>query len=106
MTNVLSIDTSDNKKIFVKLSQDGKTDMLLGQALADKSEECLPLIDRMLQKHKLTVDSLNKIYVNNNIGSFTGVRVGVAIANALGFLLKIPINDKKIGDLEIPIYNK
>jgi hypothetical protein len=32
--------------------------------------------------------------------------VGVAIANALGFLLKIPVNNKKVGELEEPVYNE
>ncbi|EKD65038.1 MAG: hypothetical protein ACD_50C00208G0010, partial [uncultured bacterium] len=31
------------------------------------------------------------IEVNTHPGSFTGIRVGMAIANALGFALKIPI---------------
>ncbi len=48
---------------------------------------------------------LKEIRVNTGPGSFTGLRVGASIANALGFLLKISVNSKKIGEGVFPIYN-
>ncbi|MFH1536127.1 MAG: hypothetical protein ABIC96_03620 [Patescibacteria group bacterium] len=36
------------------------------------------------------------IEVETGPGSFTGLRVGVSVANALGFALNIPVNGKKM----------
>ena len=60
----------------------------------------------MLQKNNLEINQITEIKINKGPGSFTGLRVGVAIANSLGFLLKIPVNGKKVGELEEPVYNE
>jgi len=39
---------------------------------------------------------IKEIKVNVGPGSFTGTRVGVAVANALGFALSIKVNGKKM----------
>ena len=41
-------------------------------------------------------DVLEGIEVETGPGSFTGLRVGVSVANALGYSLGIPVNGKKI----------
>jgi tRNA threonylcarbamoyladenosine biosynthesis protein TsaB len=43
----------------------------------------------------LKFKDLAKIQVKTGPGSFTGLRVGVSTANALGFSLGIPVNGKK-----------
>lgn len=60
------------------------------------SQVLLPLIEKILQKHKLVFADLEAIEVEKGSGSFTGLRVGVAVANALGFALGIPVNGKKL----------
>jgi tRNA threonylcarbamoyladenosine biosynthesis protein TsaB len=106
MGKTLLIDTADNKKIKIGLKIDGKSFYLDSNPTALKSQVILILIDKLLKKHKLQITDLNKIEVNLGPGSFTGIRVGVSVANALGFSLKIPINGKKVGDLAEPLYNK
>ena len=104
MKRVLFIDTSDNKLIKVGLTIDGKED-LTEQAIDNRrAQVVLPLVEALMKKHKLALKDLSEIKVNVGPGSFTGLRVGVAIANTLGFLLKIPINGKKAGDLVEPVY--
>ena len=39
---------------------------------------------------------LKEVEVEIGPGSFTGLRVGVSVANALGYSLNIPVNGKKI----------
>jgi len=106
MSNILYIDTSDNKKITIGLGIDGKKTSQSEDTSLLRSEAALPLIDRICKHCNINIIDLDKINVNVGPGSFTGLRVGIAIANALSFLLKIPINGKKIGELEEPVYNK
>lgn len=57
---------------------------------------------------------ITAIEVNTGPGSFTGTRVGVAVANALGFALDIPVNGSprspreagKKGKIVLPKYTK
>ena len=106
MGKILLIDTSDNKKIKIGLKIDKKTFYLNSSPTALKSQVVLILIDKLLNKHGLGIEDLTQIEVSLGPGSFTGVRVGVSVANALGVSLKIPVNGKKVGDLAEPVYNK
>ena len=103
MVNVF-IDTSNNRKIKVGLTIDGKEDLVEQEIDYRKAQVVLPILETLLQKHKLTLQDLTKIEVNTGPGSFTGLRVGVTIANTLGMLLQIPVNDKKIGEYVTPTY--
>lgn len=87
----LYIDTSDNKKTIVGLDSD-RIEKPTGE---DKSQQVLLLIDQILKEHKKTLAEITEIQVETGPGSFTGLRVGVAVANALGWALKIPVNGKK-----------
>ncbi|HUV42585.1 MAG TPA: tRNA (adenosine(37)-N6)-threonylcarbamoyltransferase complex dimerization subunit type 1 TsaB [Patescibacteria group bacterium] len=70
-----------------------------------KSQKLLALIDQTLKKNKKSLKDLTKIEVNLGPGSFTGLRVGVAVANTLSWALKIPLNDKRKGELVEPQYD-
>lgn len=106
MIKIISIDTSDNKKINIGIEIGGVKKTLSSESVILKSEAALPLIDRLLKENNLKIEEIDEIKVNEGPGSYTGVRVGAAIANTLGFVLKIPINGKKIGELVTPVYNK
>ena len=89
---VLIIDSSDNKRISVGLEIDGKEYIETKKIDSNKPQIILPLIDKALNKRKLTLKDLSAIKVNARIGgSFTGIRVGMSIANALSFVLNIPV---------------
>jgi tRNA threonylcarbamoyladenosine biosynthesis protein TsaB len=106
MGKILQIDTSDSQKILVGLEVDGKKEQLIKNSTFLRSEAALPTIDKLLHRNLIKIEDIEKIEVNKGLGSFTGLRVGIAIANALSFLLKIPINNKKVGELEEPVYNE
>lgn len=97
-TMKLFIDTSDNKKTVVGLGKD----RLEKPTGPDKSQQVLSLINQILKKHKKTLKDVTKIEVNLGPGSFTGLRVGVSVANSLGWALKIPVNGKRV-DREGPV---
>lgn len=102
---ILKIDTTNSDKTVVELEFDnGKRDKLVLQRKVG-SQVLLPMIAEILKKNKLTISNLSAIEVNPGPGSFTGTRVGVALANSLGFALDVPINGKK-GKIVIPKYTK
>lgn len=104
MRNGLFIDTSNNKEVKVGLEINGEK-FLTEQAIDHRrAQAVLPLVEKLLVEHKLTLKDITAIEVNPGPGSFTGVRVGVAIANALGFLLNIPVNNKPAGESVEPVY--
>lgn len=100
----LLLDTSDNKKITVGLKIDEKKFIQTRRIDSNKTQIILPMIDKVLKRHSLKPKDLSEIKINVGPGSFTGLRVGLAIANALSFVLKIPINGNKVGDIILPIY--
>jgi len=104
MKTILLIDTSDNKHIKVGLRIDEKEDLLEQPLDHRRAQVVLPFVEQLLQKHKLTLKDLTGIEVNAGPGSFTGLRVGVTIANTLAYLLKIPVNGKEIGEMVEPSY--
>jgi len=99
--NKLIIDTADNKKTTIKLIFGENSDILEREA-KPKSQTALVMIDEILKMNGLTPQDLNSIEVNCGPGSFTGTRVGVAIANTFGFGLNIKVNGKPLVE---PKYN-
>jgi L-threonylcarbamoyladenylate synthase len=101
---VLIIDTFSNEYILVGLEIAGKKFLKKQKINFRKAQAVLPLIEELLKENKLALKDITEITVNTGPGSFTGLRVGVSIANAISHFLKIPVNNKKIGDFAEPIY--
>lgn len=104
---ILHIDTKDRNVIRVSLKKEGKVVKSLSEENQLGSQVLLPLIEKLLQTYTPGVQSqthsrsadwkiLKGIEVETGPGSFTGLRVGVSVANALGYALGIPVNGKKI----------
>lgn len=93
---ILHINTKDQKVIRVGLRVKGKAVSEMLQENEYGSQVLLPLIEKLLKSQKLEFKDLKGIEVETGPGSFTGLRVGVSVANALGFSLGIPVNGKKI----------
>jgi len=100
------IDTTSNEIIKVGLEIDGKMDLREESHEKKKAQIVLALIEELLVKHTITLQDITEIEVNPGPGSFTGIRVGIAIANTLGTVLQIPINGKKVGELIEAIYSE
>ena len=54
---------------------------------------------KVLKEAVCDINTVDKIFVVNGPGSFTGIRVGVTIAKTIGFCLNIPII--KLSELEL-----
>lgn len=77
----LQIDTTIAKVAKVRLLKDGQ--------LLTESETSQPLVSltQALKKANLNLGEIDKFLSNPGPGSFTGVRVGAAVANTLNWVL-------------------
>lgn len=55
---------------------------------SDMSSKMIPIIDRAFRKINLNLKDIDKIFIINGPGSFTGIRVGVTIAKTIAWALK------------------
>lgn len=86
------IDTTQTTEVIIGLFIDGKMHLEKKAVERKSSQVALPLIVALLGKYKKTINDITDISVNLGPGSFTGVRVGVSIANALSYGMKVPVN--------------
>lgn len=91
----LTIDTSQIKEVTVVLEGDGLKKEKTYASTVHTSQQVLPLIEALSSQIGISVQDIASIRLHTGPGSFTGLRVGASIANALGFLLDIPVNGKK-----------
>ena len=100
---ILSLDSSA-KAASVALMEDSK---LLGEFFIDTafthSRTLAPMIENLLSVTGKTTEDIDLIAVSNGPGSFTGVRIGVAVAKGIAFVRDIPA--MAISTLESMAYN-
>lgn len=96
---ILIIDTTKREVIRLGLFCDQKPKFFEFDT-ADQSADLLPVVEGTLKKNKLSLQDIKKILVNQGPGSFTGVRVGVTVANTLAWTLDIPVLGYKDGELD------
>lgn len=93
----LYIDTSNSEKIVIGF--DGKN-YETGSKI-DKSQKLLIFLDELLEKQNIKMSDITTIEVNTGPGSFTGLRVGVSVANTIGWVLGITVNGKDLRKGEV-----
>ena len=100
MKGTLLIDTSESDRIRVGLRREGKDVWIEEPMTREKAQRVLPLIEDLLKTQQLSLLDIKEIKVNTGPGSFTGLRVGLAIANMLGTILHVPINGSPPGHVQ------
>lgn len=94
MKYILAIDTSSNREIEVELRIDKKEFGVMRKVGRQRAQVVLSLIDSLLKKYGVALHNIDGIEVNTGPGSFTGLRVGIAVANTLAYCLGVPVNGK------------
>lgn len=84
--NILGIDTSKPETV---IGINGQVVSWISKH--NQSKELLPRIDKLLNSKKILKAKIKGVVVNLGPGSFTGLRIGVTVANGFGFGLKIPV---------------
>lgn len=93
----LLIDTSDNLRTIVQL---GET-RIMKRYRHPREQELLTLIDEVMRRVGVSFNQIKEIKINLGPGSFTGIRVGVSVANVLAWCLNIKVNGR---DRVVPRY--
>jgi len=92
----LFIDTSKDKTIVQILDKHLKIiDSCSRDGQKNQSENLLGLIDKILKKTGYDKSDISGIFVVSGPGSYTGLRVGVATANALSLALGVKVSGVK-----------
>ena len=100
----LYIDSRKREKIIISIFDSGVLLVSKETESNSSSETILSLINLALKENSVSLKSIKEIDVETGPGSYTGTRLGVAVANALSFSLLIPVNKKIISKLEAPEY--
>lgn len=87
----LFIDTSSFNITVAIIEDNNILAKYYDRVLDDMVSKIFPIIDELFSKVNFEIKDINKIYVVNGPGSFTGVRIGVTIAKVLASQLKIDI---------------
>lgn len=101
---LLRIDTSDRTKSVVGIEDaDGVKKVEVKTPLGSGSA-VLTAVEKLLTDTGHSLKDVSGMCVATGPGSYTGLRVGVAIANMLGMLLGVSVNGLPVGQTATPIY--
>lgn len=84
----LLIDTSCSYPVISIVINNNISFLFNEKIESDMSSKIMSIIDKGLRKSNIKIDDINKIFVVNGPGSFTGIRIGVAIAKTIAWSLK------------------
>ena len=84
----LLVDTSTSNVTISILSDNKVVCNYIKKIDSDMSSKILPIIDNLLKDNQLRLEQIDKIFVVNGPGSFTGVRIGITICKTIAWALK------------------
>ena len=103
MKVVVFFDTTRRDEVCVSLQKKERTTV----CKEGKAQDLLSVFSVLLRKTKTELSDISEIHIHTGPGSFTGLRIGCAVANALGYALNIPVNGEKVtSHPAAPIYDK
>lgn len=89
--NILALETSGKYCSAALLTPGGEIIELIDETTLSHSERLLVMVDTIMQQAKLEPGQLSCIAVTRGPGSFTGLRIGIAVAQGLAFGYGVPV---------------
>jgi len=90
MNKILAIDTS-SAKCSVALTCEGSTIQRTSELERQSAQRLLPMIEELLGNSQITLADLDLIAVMAGPGSFTGLRIGIGVAQGLSMANSTPV---------------
>lgn len=87
--NILAIETTGQEASVAIINNQGLVGEEISTQKLNHLQNLMPMVDKLLEKCRLTIDDLSLIAVSEGPGSFTGIRIGIASARALAQVLEI-----------------
>ncbi len=88
---ILFINTCDFNNLHLAIVSNGFNYEFKTAVAFNENYKTNEFVEKFLKKHHVSPKQIAKVIVCNGPGSFTGIRVGVAMAQAFGFALNIPV---------------
>ncbi|MCR5758013.1 MAG: tRNA (adenosine(37)-N6)-threonylcarbamoyltransferase complex dimerization subunit type 1 TsaB [Selenomonas sp.] len=89
--SILAIDTATQVSSVAVVSDNRLLAELTMQGKLTHSETLLPHIEQVLKMAAVAKENLEGVAVSIGPGSFTGLRIGLAVAKAMSYTLQIPL---------------
>ncbi len=89
-TRILAIDTA-TEACSVALWNDGAIEAQFEISPREHTQRILPMVQKVLSKGHVSLQQLNALAFGSGPGSFTGVRIGVGIAQGLALGAELPM---------------
>jgi tRNA threonylcarbamoyladenosine biosynthesis protein TsaB len=91
----LAIRTDSPEANILLIEQDKTVENLQWPAGRQLAEQLMGRVQELLKKRQLGWDDLEGVVVFRGPGSFTGLRIGMTVANAIAYAQNIPIIGEK-----------
>ncbi|MFO6422130.1 tRNA (adenosine(37)-N6)-threonylcarbamoyltransferase complex dimerization subunit type 1 TsaB [Motilimonas sp. KMU-193] len=92
--SLLAMDTSTEGCSVAVLQHQDQTDAVTADFILsprEHTQRILPMVDTILQQSKLSLSQTDALVYGRGPGSFTGVRIGIGIAQGLAFGADLPM---------------
>src|SRR5690606_2782847 len=96
----LYLDTSNNLQTVIKLDDQ----IFIQEYLSPRDQNVMGALLAALRQSDKTINDLTSIPTPPAPGSFTGLRVGFPLANALSLALNFPLTGHLPGSISLPYY--
>ncbi|SNC58728.1 tRNA (adenosine(37)-N6)-threonylcarbamoyltransferase complex dimerization subunit type 1 TsaB [Sodalis endosymbiont of Henestaris halophilus] len=90
-TRILALDTATEACSAALMFEDNLLLERFAVAPREHAKLILPMVDSLLKEAGITLDSLDALAFSRGPGSFTGVRIGIGIAQGLALGVNLPV---------------
>lgn len=88
---VLALDSALGGCVVAVLDADGKAFSRVLETSRDQAAKLMPMVQNVMGEAVVGFDELGLIVTTTGPGSFTGLRIGLSAARALGLALSVPV---------------